>query len=124
MSVSIEHSESTTGLFAKKTFHVVTLSVEFSEEEKHIIAQRKLEKDLILERGVPADRNPREFDGLEDVFNLRIGTLIRNRFDKYAFTSPLEAKQYEAKLRELMPDLKAYIMGNQGIEQKSASFEL
>jgi hypothetical protein len=38
--------------------------------------------------------------------------------------TPLQAKEYEARLREQLPVLKDYIVENEGVEQKSDSFEL
>jgi hypothetical protein len=123
MRVSIDHGEMTSGFFAKKTFHTVTVRVDFSEEEKHIIKKTRIEKATVVERGVPADRNPRQFEGIEDVFNLTVHKLLEGP-DTYAFETPLEAKEYEELFKASLQNLKAHLVGNTGIEQKSSSFEL
>lgn len=123
MRVSIDHGETTTGLFAKKTHYTVSVTVQFSEEEKQIIRQRKLEKSIVLERSIPSDRDPRKFDGIEDVFNLTIHKLMGGT-DTYTLETPLEAKEYDEVLRAGLQDLKAFIVGNESVEEKSSSFEL
>ena len=60
-------------------------------------------------------------DGLH--YHLTINKLI-NGTDTYFFETPLEAKEYDATLREKLPQLKEYILGNAEIEQKSDTFEL
>lgn len=124
MKIDIEHREETSGWINKKTYYVVDLRITFSEEEMQIVKQRKLENVVILERGVPANRDRSKFRGMEDVFDLRIGKFARGESDSYAFATPLEAKEYDAELREKLPELKSFIMENAEIEQKSDSFEL
>ncbi len=138
MRVSIEHGTETKGLLRKTTFHLVLLSVEFSEEEKAIIRERKLERDIILERDVPAnvDEDKHANRGLlskvvtaavkgrdANHFHLTIGKLLSGP-DSYALSTPLEAKEYEEELKEKLVILKDFIMGNKEVKQKSASFEL
>lgn len=138
MRVNIEHGTETKGLIRKTTFHLVALTVEFSEEEKAIIKERKLERDLILERGVPANVNEEKHESrglLSKVvtaavkgrdanhFHLTIGKLL-NGTDTYALATPLEAKEYEAELKDKLVTLKGYIVGNAGVEEKTSSFEL
>ncbi len=124
MRVDIRHHERTDGWLSKKTYHVVDLTIHFTEEEKAIVRQRKLENDVILERRVPVDKNPATFKGMEHVFDLRIGKFARGETDSYAFATPLEAKQYDAELREVLPRVKEYILQNAEVENKSDSFEL
>ena len=138
MRVQIEHKTETKGLLRKTTFHIVALTVEFSDEEKAIVRERKLERTVILERDVPAnvDEDKHAERGLlakvvtaavkgrdANHFHLTIGKLL-NGVDQYALATPLEAKEYEAELAEVLAKLKAYIMENAGVEQKSSSFEL
>lgn len=138
MRVNIEHKTETKGLLRKTTFHIVALTVEFSDEEKAIVRERKLERVVILERDVPAnvDEEKHAERGLlakvvtaavkgrdANHFHLTIGKLL-NGVDQYALATPLEAKEYEAALKEKLPSLKGYIMENAGIEEKSSSFEL
>ncbi len=123
MRVNIEHSEMTTGLLRKTTHYVVSVAVEFSDEEKHIIKSNDLDKTIVLERGVPSDRNAAKFDGMEDIFNLTIRRLLQGR-DSYALSTPAEAKQYEQVLTEQLRALKNFIDENAGIEERSTTFEL
>ena len=44
--------------------------------------------------------------------------------DTYWMTTPIDAKGYEAQLKEDLVTLKNYILGNESIDQKSDSFEL
>lgn len=138
MKVDIRHVEKTHGLVFRKTLHGVALTVTFSEEERHIIRARRLERVCIIERGAPAGVNPERhanrgvtrklataavggYDAL--TFDLTIGKLVKGT-DTYYFHKPIDAKEYEAELRDSMPKLKAYIAENAEIEQKSDSFEL
>lgn len=138
MKVSIEHVEKTKGMMFKKTFYGVKLTVEFSEEEAQIIRDRKLKDVAIMERDVPVDVDADKFEsrGLAkkaytaatkgthgNHFHLTIGRLLAGP-DVYHFATPIEAKEYEQELREVLPNLKAYVMENEGIEQKTDSFEL
>lgn len=139
MKVDIRHVEKTQGLVFKKTFHGVTLAVRFSGEETAIIEERGLKNTMVLERDVPADVNAEKHqktniavkiakaamagDVNANNFHLTIGKLVRGP-DTYFFETPLEAKEYEAELREKLPQLKDHLLGNASIEQKSDSFEL
>lgn len=123
MRVNIEHSTKTTGLLRKTTHYVVTLTVEFTDEEKHIIRERRLGKDVIMERDIPSDKDPAKFAKVADAFHIRIQDLLRGP-DSYALSTPLEAKAYEAELTEKVTLLKSYIDGNRSVEQQSTTFEL
>ncbi|MEP2085052.1 MULTISPECIES: hypothetical protein [Hyphomicrobiales] len=123
MRVNIEHGETQTGMFRKTTHYTVTVNVQFTEEEKHIIKQRKIGDAIVVERGVPSDRDARKFSGIEHVFNLTIDRLLKGE-DAYAFSTPLEAKEYEQLLKDSLLNLKNYIVENEGVENKSTSFEL
>ena len=137
MKVSIHHSEKTQGLVFKKTLHGVELFIQFSEEEKAIITERKLEGDIVVERGAPADIDAEKhanrgltkriatamISGADaNHFDLTIGKLLKGT-DIFFFTTPAEAKEYEAILHEELPKLKAYIVENEGTG-KGSSFEL
>jgi hypothetical protein len=138
MKIDIKHVEKSQGLVFKKTFHGVALTVQFSEEENAIINQRKLGRTILIERDVPADQNAEKHQNRGIVsklataalkgadanhFDLTIGKLQAGT-DTYYLPTPLAAKEYEAVLRNRLPDLKAHIMGNAEIERKSDSFEL
>ena len=123
MRVNIEHREERLGLIRKRTFFFVDLNVTFSDEETQIIKERDLGPEIVLERGVPAHRDDGKWTpGMADIFNLRIRDLFTA--DSYSFYTPAEAKEYEEQLRIVLPELKAYIMENEAVEEKSSSFEL
>jgi len=138
MKIDIQHVEKSQGLIFSKTLHGVSLSVAFSEEEKQIIQQRGLERQRLLERDAPADVNAEKhanrslvrkiataaISGIDaNNFDLTIGKLLRGP-DVYFFRTPIEAKAYESELRECLPMIKAFIMENADIAEKSSSFEL
>ncbi|PLX32676.1 MAG: hypothetical protein C0605_17630 [Hyphomicrobiales bacterium] len=137
MKVSITHEEKSQGLVFKKTLHGVKLSVQFNDEETAIIEERNLKEDIIIERGAPADVDAEKHAnrGLVKMvataaikgrdanhFHLTINRLM-NGPDLYFFETPLEAKEYEMLLKEKLPEVKEYIMGNQEMGEDS-SFEL
>lgn len=123
MRVNITHGETKTGVFRKTNHHTVTVSVQFSEEETHIVKSKKLGDEVIVERAVPSDRDPAKFVGMEHIFNLTIARLLKGP-DTYAFSTPFEAKEYEATLKEMLPKVKVFIAENEGVQEKSSSFEL
>lgn len=141
MKVSIEHKEKTTGMLRKTTFHGVEVSVTFSEEERSIIEQRDLKYDVVLERGYSADISEskamaQENRGLgrklltaaisgvdANTTHLTISKLMKGP-DLFYLSTPLDAKAYEDQLKDGLVTLKGYIVGNEGIEEKSTSFEL
>lgn len=138
MKVDIKHVEKSKGMLSRKTLHGVALSVTFSDEELSIIRDRRLDHDIIVERGVPADVDEYKHanrgmtrklmtaavNGRDaNHFHLTVGKLVRGT-DTYFFDTPLEAKEYTEHLREALPKFKAYIMENAGIDEKSSSFEL
>lgn len=148
MRVSIEHGEIREGMIRKTTYHTVSVLVEFTDEEKQIIEQRGLQRDVLLNRGVPANEDASKYDssslsdklasgnmlGLavgigkaliikEDIRILRISTLLKGK-DTFVLRQPSDAKNYEEELKDALVKMKGYIVDNAGIEQKSTSFEL
>ena len=138
MKIDIEHVEKSQGMVFKKTLHGVAINVQFNEEERQIIEQRGLQRQSILDRDAPAEVDAEKHanrgvakklvtaavSGLDaNHFDLTIGKLMKGT-DTYFMHTPLQAKEYEDELRERLPLLKNYIMGNAEIEQKSDSFEL
>ena len=135
MRVSISHGEHKTGLLLGKKRHTVTVSVQFSDEELHVIKNRDLGNDIILERDPPVDAKVTEVKGVGSAlkvvsgmgktvngFHLRIKDLM-NGSDTYTLTTPVEAKVYEDELIEKLRVLKSYLEGNaEGGSDKS--FEL
>ncbi len=137
MKVTINHTEKTTGMLRRTTHHGVYVKVDFSAEEAAIIQQRSLEKDVVLERDYPSDVDPEKHEskGLArklaqaavagaDTLHYHLNIRKLRDGDTYFMSSPLEAKTYETVLKEKLVELKGYIMGNQGIEQRSDSFEI
>ena len=141
MKVSIEHKEKTIGVLRRSTLHGVQVHIQFSEEELAVIETRGLKYDTVLERGYSADVSDskaikQESRGLgrrllnaavngadANTTNLTINKLM-NGADLYFLETPLEAKTYEEMLKDKLVLLKDYILGNEGVEEKSTSFEL
>ena len=137
MKVDIKHVEKSQGLVFKKKFHGVALTVIFNEEEKAIIEKRKIGHDIILERATPADvdEEKHESRGLAgkigtallkgkdaNHFHLTLNKLLRGT-DTYWTRTPIDAKNYEGKLMEELPVIKAFIMENANAGE-GGSFEL
>lgn len=138
MRVNIEHVEKSKGMVLKKKMYGLSVTVTFGEEELAIIKERKLERTVILERGIPADVDAYKHDNRGIVkrlataavagadanhFDLTIGKLMKGT-DTYFLDTPIEVKEYDAMLREKLPDLKNYIVLNEDIDRGSDSFEL
>ena len=138
MKVTLSHSEKTTGLIRKTTHFGVTLEVQFDPSELAVIRERKLERTIVVERDYPSDVDAEKHEsrglarklataavaGIDaNHFDLTISKLMKGP-DTYYLATPLEAKDYEQRLRDQLPVLKDYIVGNEGIEQKEDSFEL
>ena len=138
MRIDIQHVEKSKGLVFRKTLHGVALTVQFSGEEEAIIKTRRLGNDVIVERGAPADVDAEKhasrglmkkiataavkgMDG--NNFHLTATKLMRGT-DTYFFNTPLEAKEYEEHIREVLPNFKEHLLGNAEIANKSDSFEL
>jgi hypothetical protein len=138
MKVDIKNVEKKHGgMFSKKTLYGVELTVTFTEEEKAIIEERRLAKDIILERSLSADKD--EFkeanrglmsklataalSGSEALHpHLTIAKLLKGP-DLHFFNTPLEAKDYTDTLKAQLPNFKAHVMLN-ATTGKDDSFEL
>lgn len=127
MKVSIEHSERVTGWISKKRFPLISLRVEFSEEEKSIINTANIGGVIIMERDHPADINDNN-PKLKDIWYLTFGKLLRNQqkglLDEYTVTTPAEARMYEENLKTALRQAKDYLEASRPVEQKSSTFEL
>ncbi|MCA0869281.1 hypothetical protein LCL97_00445 [Seohaeicola saemankumensis] len=121
MRVKIDHSEKKIGLLRRRKFYCVTIEVDFSEEERQIIRERRLKRDVVLERKPSAELAVYENDPPEK-FWLLISDLLKGP-DTWMANSVLDAKQYADEVENLMPTLKGYIVGNTEIEQKSKTLE-
>ncbi|MEL7275567.1 MAG: hypothetical protein AAGK98_03780 [Pseudomonadota bacterium] len=141
MKVSINHTQKTSGMIRKTTYHGVAVQVEFNTEEMAVIRERQLEKDIILQRDPPADMSDAAIekrenrglgrklltaavsgaDALHDDLTVR---KLMQGVDLYFLGTPMEAKAYEAELKEALVKLKNWIVGNAEVETETASFEL
>lgn len=136
MRVSLEHVEKKTGMVFKKTLYGVQCRVDFTEEEKQIIDQRKLETDVLLERDWSADVDGEKkesrglgrklasaaFSGMDSNHpHLTIRKLMRG--DTHFFTSIGEAKGYEQELREGLQLCKNWVEAN-AEKGEASTFEL
>jgi len=119
MRVSINHSEKQTGVFRKTTHYIVTVKVDFSEEEKAIIKQRDLKSTVIMTRSTPSHINT----SIDDIWDLTISKLLSGP-DDYGLETLAKAKDYEEVLIDSLKELKDYISANEEVEEKSKSFEL
>ncbi|WP_338548951.1 hypothetical protein [Roseovarius phycicola] len=141
MKVDIKHVQKTTGLIRKTTHHGVSVNVAFSTEELAIIRERHLEGDIVLERGYSSDLSQSQiekrenrgigsalfkacvsgFDSMDT--NLTVTKLMKGE-DVFFLGRPIEAREYEAQLKEGLVNLKGWIEGNAELETETASFEL
>ena len=141
MKVTINHVQKKTGLIRRVTHHGVSVLVEFNAEEKAVIRERRLQNDVIMDRGYPSDMSAREIEKRESRsvgrklltaaisgsdalhFDLTVKKLLQGE-DVYFFQRPVEAKEYEAVVRERLLELKDWIMGNAELETETLSFEI
>ena len=141
MKVTINHVQKTSGMIRKTTFHGVSVQVQFNAEELAVIHERQLEKDVIMERGYPADMSDGQIEkhankglgrkllsaavsGTDSLhFHLTVNKLMKGE-DTYYLGTPMEAKAYEEELKEGLVKLKNWIVGNAAVETETASFEL
>lgn len=141
MKVTINHVQKTSGMIRKTTHHGVAVRVEFNAEELAVIRERQLEKDVIMERGYPSDMSDAAIErhankglgkklltaavsGADALhFDLTVSKLMKGE-DVYHLSTPMEAKNYEAELKEGLVKLKTWIEGNADVETETATFEL
>ncbi len=138
MKIDIKPVEKTHGLLRRTTLHGVELTVLFSEEEKAIIAERKLGLTNLMDRPIPPDVNAEKIEkrglakklvmaaamGSDSLgYHLTFNKLLKGP-DTYFFKTPIEVKDYIAELKEeVLPLTKAYLEGNKEAAS-SDSFEL
>jgi hypothetical protein len=121
MKVTIAHSTTTTGLMRKTNYFDVTVAVQFSPSERGIIERYDLGVVNVLDRDPPA--GSRDVDGQPDFFNLKIRHLLEGP-NAYRCFTPLNAKSYDAQLRDALQKLKAYLDANATPMSGSDTFEL
>jgi hypothetical protein len=128
MRVTIKHEtvERKKGLFSKQSLPAVTVHVEFSEEEKHIINSSDLKEAVLVERPVPPDADQKyAAQHPEDhwVFHLRVDHLLKGP-NTFCFPATGAARDYEEEVKDALRRLKDHIEHNAPQENKSTSFEL
>ena len=141
MKVTINHTQKATGMLRKTTHHGVAVRVQFNTEELAVIRERQLEKDVILERGYSSDASDRQMQkdasrgvgktllkaavsGFDSMSTHLTVTKLMNGEDVFFVSTPMEAKEYEAQLKDGLVRLKGWIEGNKEVETETASFEL
>jgi hypothetical protein len=107
MKVDIKRTEEMRGLIFKKKDFVVTVTVQFTEEEKKAIEMTKIGNYVLVER--PPRAGVKDGKGLEDVFHLRVRQLLNGAPDKYEFERIDDANRYQHQLPEALKSLKALI---------------
>jgi hypothetical protein len=114
MKIDITHSEKTTGWISKKTYYTTTVQVQFSEEEKHVIKQNKLEKHIVAERPPRAGTSEKDANNpnLADIWDLRVSTLLKGEPDTWEFYTPAETKDYQEKVMAGLKGIKAFVQQN------------
>jgi len=128
-------------MIRKTTHHGVSVRVVFNAEELAVIRERRLEKDVVLERGYPSDMSDLAAEkhanrGLgkrlltaavsgadANNFDLTVNKLMKGE-DTYFNSTPIEAKEYEELVKNGLVNLKGWIVGNAEVEKETASFEL
>lgn len=121
MKVDIKRTEEMRGFIFKKKDFVVTVTVQFTEEEKKVIELAKYSDYVLVER--PPRAGVKDGAGLEDVFHLRVGHLLKGTPDKYEFEHVDDADRYQRALPEELKNLKQAIE-NYVETPKDQSFEL
>jgi len=141
MKVTINHVQKSTGMIRKTTHHGVAVKVEFNAEELAVIRERRLERDIVVERGYSSDVSDRAamknenrglggkllkaaVSGADSLSTDLTVTKLMNGEDVYFLGTPVEAKEYEALVKDGLVNLKDWIEGNAAVEQETSSFEL
>lgn len=141
MKVTINHLQKSVGMIRKTTHHGVSVKVEFNSEELAVIRERRLERDIVVERGyssdvseIKAQKNENRslggkllkaaVSGSDSLTTHLTVTKLMNGEDVYFHTTPVEAKQYEELLKQGLVNLKGWIEGNAEVEKETATFEL
>ncbi len=126
MHATIEHTERGAGVLATRTVYAVTVVVTFTTHELAIIKRHKLGNMIVLKRDPPT--NPSVFDYVGTSpskidYNLTINHLLRGA-ETYCLCTPLEAKQYDHRIRGALAGLKNYLQGNIIEHTKVSWFEV
>lgn len=108
MRVKVEHYEAAQhGIFRSSYFYEVRLEVQFSEEEKAIIKERRLENILLIDRDAPPTVNPKRVKHPHQ-FYLTVGDLLKGP-DIFHFLFFHEAQNYQERIRLELANLKMHM---------------
>ncbi len=108
LRISIRHEEIKEGVVFRNVWHDVCVTVDFTQEERQIIVERRLTGHVLLERmpaGVDPDDNP-------DWYHLRVGHLLERKPDRHRTANPSDAKAYEARLLAALQAMKDWLASN------------
>ena len=92
----------------RQVWHDVCVTVDFTQEERQIITQRRLTDQLLLER-VPAGA---DIEDDPDWYHLRVGHLFERKPDRHRTANPSEAKLYEGRLITALQVMKDWLAAN------------
>jgi len=117
MKVDIQRSEKTVGLIFKKPRYIVSVTVQFSEEEKALIKKMDVTNHIVIERPplIGSNSDPNHF-------HLRVRQLLKGK-DEWEFERLDEANSYYTELPGALKTMKEYLASD-GNTSKSESFEL
>ena len=120
MRVTIDHSEFKEGLIFKTRYHAVDVKVEFNEEEKAIVKKNQMADLVLLERTNEAHRGPKDEHYSVEV---QLKAFMKRKPDRHVVKDPLEAREYDAIVREVLGNLKEHLVAG-GEPLESSTFEL
>jgi hypothetical protein len=123
MRVTINHKEKKWSFRNTSRGHAVLCKVDFSEEEKQIIKERKLKDFIIMNRPLQAGVKPDPSLGIVDS-PLHVWQLLEKDPNMYVVATPSQAKQYEYDLKEALKNFKQFIEDNAEVGDAETTFEL
>ncbi len=102
---------------SQKSYHTVSIAIDFSEEEKHIIKSNRLEDRIIFERPLDALRQKSSsdrtyYESRPQGFWLSIRSVLDGTPDVYHAETPADARAYEQELESKLPMLKEFLEAN------------
>ena len=108
MRVKISSDELRSGFPFKRSLVEVSVTVDFTHEEKQIIKQRELGEHILIERW-PADARG---DDEAEWYALRVKHLLERKPDRHRTANPSDAKTYQAQLTAALQSLKLWLEDN------------
>lgn len=121
MKIDITRGEKKAGLIFKKIYPTVTVTVQFTEEEKQIIKLTKTEGNIICERPVRAGMKP--VPDRPDIWHLRVLSVLDGKPNEYEFENIAEANSYYDALVPSLKNMKGFLEDN-ARERSNVSIEL